>query len=118
MRKGGSASRNAWKQCGWIEIREMVGHEDARRVFRNLIAAGDDDANAGKPVPDAHHPLRCVVEKLHIPGDERPGNTDDCCRNAGDDESGKEDERRDHGALSVRPGSTTSYATAQRLPAP
>jgi hypothetical protein len=61
-----------------IEVGDVVGHEDACGIWRDVFAACGDNADADETESDAYDELRGVVEGRRVTGDHGPGNEEQC----------------------------------------
>src|ERR1035437_4737786 len=70
--EGRGAPRNQRDQRGRVEIGNVVGHEDARAVAWNALAALDVKAHPGHPATAGEHEARALVKRQHIARERAP----------------------------------------------
>ena len=90
VRNGSNGSNDRW-----IEIGNVIGHEDSR-LSENVFATGDLDTDAGQLHASAHDPHTPAVERADIAGEQGPGNADDARRQTENYIRHKHGERTEH----------------------
>lgn len=105
-----SAPRNQRNHNRWVEIGNVVRHEDvsARRV--EVVEADRFDAHSGEADSGDGSPVEHAVEQADVAREEGPGKSDQCRKWCGDRPEREHDERAEHctdcSAPSRRPASS------------